>query len=162
LQFGTRGAGNSELGWLVTSTTETPEVAAVAVKAYEAQRAAWPEKGTAKAAIETIASRVKLGRLVDQDETGLTVEYGSPAMFRLMGGLFTPKWFPLSAQVVVVGNDHGADVEVVGTDRKGWYLVGDSGRRGKRSLGEKVFIKQFRRVCTELSGSSHLWQEPCP
>jgi len=130
----------------------------VAVRTYEAQRAAWPEKGSAKTATEAVAARVKLGRLVAQGETGLTVQYGSPAMFRLMGGFFTPKWFPFTAQVTVGDHDHGADVEVVGTDSKGWYLVAISGRRGKRSIGEQAFIAQFQRVCTELSGSTHVWQ----
>lgn len=126
----------------------------MAVKTYEDQRAAWAEEGTAKAAIETIASRVKLGRLVAQSETGLTVQYGSPAMFRLMGGLFSPRWFPLTARVTVVDHGRMADVEVVGTDRKGWYLIAVSGRRGKRSIGERTFIAQFQRVFAELSGST--------
>jgi hypothetical protein len=47
-----------------------------------------------------------------------------------------------------------ADVEVVGTDRKGWYLIAVSGRRGKRSIGERTFIAQFQRVFAELSGST--------
>ena len=131
---------------------------AVAVRTYEAQRAAWTEKGSAKAAIKTIAARVKLGRLVAQDETELSVRYGSPGMFRLMGGLFTPKWFPLTARVTAVDHDHGADVEVVCTDHKGWYLVAISGRRGERSIGEKTFDAQFKRVCTELSGSTQAWE----
>ena len=83
-------------------------------------------------------------------------------MFRLMGGLFSPRWFPLTAQVTVVGHEHGADVEVVGTDRKGWYLVAISGRRGERSIGEKTFIAQFQRRCTELSGSTQVWQSAHP
>ena len=134
----------------------------MAVRTYEAQCAAWTEKGPAKAAIETIAARIKQGQLIARDETGMTVRYGSPAMFRLMGGLFSPKWFPLTARVTVVDHDHGADVEVVGTDRKGWYLVAISGRRGEQSLGEKTFVAQFQRVCTELSGPAQVSQSTRP
>ena len=126
----------------------------MAATTYEAQRVSWPEKGSAKAAIETIAARVKVGRLVERGDTGLTVQYGSPAMFRLMGGLITPRWFPMTASVTAVGNDNGAEVEVVGTDRKGPYLGDISVRRGERSIGERTFIAQFQRVCTELSGST--------
>jgi hypothetical protein len=127
--------------------------AAVAVGDYEPKRASWTEGGAARAVIESIAARVRLGRVVNRGETGLTVRYGSPAMFRLMGSLFTPKWFPITAQVSVVEHDQNANVEVVGTDNEGWYLASVSGRRGEPSIGEKGFIAQFDRVCSELSGS---------
>ena len=122
-------------------------------RTYEAQRASWTEDGSAEVAIQTISARVKRGRVVDQGDTALTVQYGSPAMFRLMGGLFTARWFPMTASVTAVGNDNRTAVEVVGADRKGPFLGDISIRRGERSIGEHAFIAQFQYACAELSGS---------
>jgi hypothetical protein len=127
----------------------------VVVHSYETRRASWREGCSVQAAIDTIAARVKTGLVVDKTESALTIQYGSPAKFRLMGGLFTSRWFPLTAQVTVTGNGHASDVEVVGIDQKGAYLADISMRRGERSIGERSYISQFQRVCAELSGSSH-------
>lgn len=126
----------------------------MAVRAYEAQRASWIEQGSPAVVVEAIAARVKSGRVVERDDTTLTVQYGSPTMFRLMGGLFTPRWFPIWATLTVTANEKAGEVEVIGTDRKGRYLYGISLRRGERSLGERSFIAQFQRVCAELSRST--------
>ena len=123
-------------------------------KTYEAQRASWTERESTNTVVRTIAARVKLGRVVEQGDTTLAVQYGSPAVFRLMGGLFTPRWFPLWVNVAVVANENNAEVEVIGTDRKGRYLYDISVRRGEQSMGERTFIAQFRRACNELSGSA--------
>jgi hypothetical protein len=127
----------------------------VVVHSYETRRASWREGCSAQTAIDTIAARVKTGLVVDKTESALTIQYGSPAKFRLMGGLFTSRWFPLTAQVTVTGDGHASDVEVVGIDQKGAYLADISMRRGERSIGERSYISQFRRVCAELGGSSH-------
>ncbi len=127
----------------------------MAIHSYETRRASWREGCSAQAAIDTISARVKMGHVVDKTESGLTVQYGSPAKFRLMGGLFTSRWFPLTAQVTVTGDGDAAEVEVVGVDRKGAYLADISMRRGEQSIGERSYISQFHRVCAELGGSSH-------
>ena len=132
----------------------------MAVDEYEVRRASWTEEGSAKVVVENIAARVVLGTLVSQTENGLTVQYGSPGMFRLMGCIFTPKWFPLTAAVKVVEDGQMSKVEVVGSDDKGWYLaaLSVSAHRGKPSLGERGFIAQFQRVCVELSGIRNFHQ----
>jgi len=71
-------------------------------------------------------------------------------MFRLMGGLSFPKRFPLTARITAIAPAVAADVAVVGTDGKGWYLVSGSARRGARTRGERTFPSQFPRVCAEL------------
>jgi hypothetical protein len=96
-----------------------------------------------------------MGHVVDKTESGLTIQYGSPAKFRLMGGLFTSRWFPLTAQVTVTGVGDASEVEIVGIDQKGAYLADISMRRGERSIGERSYISQFQRVCAELGGSGH-------
>ena len=123
------------------------------VHSYETQRASWTEGCSAQDAVKTVSGRVKTGRLVDKTETGLTVEYGSPTKFRVMGGLFTSRWFPLMAQVTVTGHGDTSEVEVVGTDQKGAYMADISIRRGERSIAKRSFLSQFQRVCSELSGS---------
>lgn len=121
-------------------------------RTYEAQRASWTEDGSADAAIQTISARVKRGRVVEQTDIALTVQYGSPSMFRMVGGLFTARWFPMTARVTAVSNDNGTLIEVVGADRKGPYLGDISVHRGERPIGERTFIAQFKRACAELSG----------
>jgi hypothetical protein len=127
----------------------------VAIPSYESQRASWREECSAHAALDAISARVKTGHVVDKTESGLTIQYGSPAKFRLMGGLFTSRWFPLTAQVTVTQDGDAAEVEVVGLDRKGAYLADISMRRGERSIGERSYVSQFQRVSAELDGSSH-------
>ena len=53
-----------------------------------------------------------------QSETELTVECGSSALFRLMGGIVTSRWFPMTATVSAIGNGDCAEAELVGYDRK--------------------------------------------
>jgi hypothetical protein len=74
-------------------------------------------------------------------------------MFRLMGGLFTSRWFPLWVEVAVVANESDSEVEVLGTDQKDRYMYEVSVRRGERSVGERTFNAQFQLACTELSGT---------
>jgi hypothetical protein len=110
----------------------------VTVHSYETQRASWTERCSAQAAAKAVSGRVKTGRLVDKTEAGLTVEYGSPAKFRVMGGMLTSRWFPLTAEVTITGHGDTSEVEVVGTDQKGAYLADISIRRGERSIGKRV------------------------
>lgn len=117
---------------------------------YDAQSASWTEEGSVDAVIEAISGRVKLGHVVDQNETGITVRYGSRTMFRLMGGIFTPRWSPLTAQVTVTAQDHHAAVDVIAVDEKGTYLGDVSMRHGEVSIGERAFLNQFRTACLEL------------
>ena len=71
-------------------------------------------------------------------------------MFRLMGGIFTPRWSPLTAQVTVTAQDHHAAVDVIAVDEKGTYLGDVSMRHGEVSIGERAFLNQFRTACLEL------------
>jgi len=124
------------------------------VRAYDDQRASWSEGCPAEAAIQLIADRVTIGQLADRRELGLTVKYGSPAIYRLMGGLFTTRWVPVKVDVTVTPHTQGqsAAVEVVGGDEKGAYLFEASRRRGESSISERFFVAQFRHACIELSG----------
>ena len=126
----------------------------MAVRAYDDQRARWTEVDSARSAICSISARVKAGRLVDQNETELTVEYGSPALFRLLGGIITCRWFPITVTVTAIDNGDSADVEVVGSDRRGPYLWEVSIRRGDPSIGRRSFTGQLTSACDELRGSA--------
>jgi hypothetical protein len=129
---------------------------------YEDQRASWTEEGPTRATVHAISGRVKVGRIVDHTETSLTVQYGSSALFRLLGGLFTSQWFPLTARVTVSSDGDNVEVQVLGSDAKGPYLGDISVRKGEQSIGKRAFIDQFRRACAELSGSTTPAGEPLP
>jgi hypothetical protein len=61
---------------------------------------------------------------------------------------------PLMAMVTVLQNGDSVDVEVIGSDRKG-YFVGDfSVRRGDLSIGECSYVSQFQRACVELQSTT--------
>jgi len=144
------------VGWGSVAVNSGPKSVgnpSVAIRSNETLRASWWEGCSAHAAIDAISARVKTDHVVDTTESGLTIQYGSPAKFRLMGGLFTSRWFPLTAKVAVAEDGGAAEVEVVAIDRKDAHLADISIGRRERSIGEWSYISQFRRFCAELGGS---------
>ncbi len=146
--------GGDARSWEVNWSAYFADTRSMVVRAYDDQRASWSEGCPAEAATQLIADRVTIGQLTDRRELGLTVKYGSPVVYRLMGGLFTTRWVPVKVDVTVTPQGQSAAVKVVGGDEKGAYLFEASRRRGKSSISERFFVTQFRHACSELSGGA--------
>lgn len=123
----------------------------MATNRYEPRLAEWTEPGDSKTVIRTLSERLGSGRLIASDEEGLTAEYGSRKMYRLMGGMISTRWFPLRLRISVSDlEDQNTRIRVEAEDDEGPYLGDISVRRGQRSVGEAAFDKRFRSVCRDL------------
>ncbi len=81
-------------------------------------------------------------------------------MYRFMGVHF-PRWFPMVVAISATEDGGMANVEAIGTDQKGGYLVDIYRRRGDSlSVGEVAFERQFQRVCIELQGDESQSEPP--
>jgi hypothetical protein len=102
--------------------------------------------------METILSRLEKCRIVARADGAVIVKVGSRIMTRLIGAVFTVRWFPMQITLSAHASQAGpVELEMVAEADLGWYLFDVRWRRDGPHLGELALQKRFRQICKELS-----------